>query len=327
MQSWLVLVGTIVAFVLVGVGIFMVYPEKYTAEAQHTVEPISVLSSGSSFNTVNMETERVVATSTSVLERAVSTLEQTTIEGLRQNTAVEVPRNSQVLIFQVTANSPQLAADRANALATAYGEERTDNARSVVERTTEELGRSISKLQELLDAQTAGSSEHSATQQQLQALLDQQARITATPFYSGTLVTPAEPPGKSNRPSVLVFVAAGMFLGILIGAIAALIVSRVRNGPGSVYKRERNAATVTDVDASHPVSSGELRRDHREHSALDTSAHDDADSADDARGADHDADRRYDPGAEDDDADIDDADDDGETATALPKSALSGRAR
>lgn len=248
MQSWLVLVGAIALLMIAGVGIFALYPQKYTAEAQHTVEPISVLSSGSSFNTVNMETERVVATSTAVLARAADELDDTSVEALRTNTTIEVPRNSQVLIFQVTASSPQLAADRANALATAYGEERTDNARAVVERTTEELGNSITQLQTLLDSQAVGSSERAATQLQLQALLDQQALITATPFYSGTLVTPADPPQDSNRPSILVFVAAGMFLGILLGAIAALIVSRVRNGPGSAYKRARADDVESDGD-------------------------------------------------------------------------------
>src|SRR5690606_20763811 len=74
-------------------------------------------------------------------------------------------------------------------------------------------------------------------------------------FYSGTLVTPADPPQKSNRPSVLVFIAAGMFLGILLGAIAALIVSRVGNGPGSTDQRSKTSeeaepaeATATDDD-------------------------------------------------------------------------------
>ncbi|RKN67457.1 hypothetical protein D7252_07595 [Microbacterium sp. CGR2] len=259
MQSWLVLVGTIVAFALIGLGVWAIYPQKYTAEAQHTVEPISVLSSGSSFNTVNMETEKVVATSTAVLDGAVKTLDDTSVEALRQNTVIEVPRNSQVLIFQVTANTPELAAERANALATAYGEQRTDNARSVVERTTEELGASIAQLQAVVESQPEGSSERAATQLQLQALLDQQARITATPFYSGLLVTPADPPQQSNRPSALVFVAAGLFLGMLVGAIAALIVTRVRNGPGSAYKRsvagrvdeeEGDVAPATERDAT-----------------------------------------------------------------------------
>lgn len=270
MQSWLVLVGTIVVFTLAGVGIFAIYPQKYTAEAQHTVEPISVLSSGSSFNTVNMETERVVATSTSVLSRASEDLDGTSVEALRANTTIEVPRNSQVLVFQVTANSAQLAADRANALATAYGEERTDNARAVVERTTEELGNSITQLQALLDSQAEGSSERAATQLQLQALLDQQALIIATPFYSGTLVTPADPPQKSNRPSILVFVAAGMFLGILLGAIVALIVSRVRNGPGSAYKRSKAEGDRADGDPGDVDERDEHRGDDVEVDEDDT---------------------------------------------------------
>lgn len=268
MQSWIVLVGTVLTLMLGGVAIFALYPQKYTSEAQHTVEPISVLSSGSSFNTVNMETEKVVATSTAVLERAVENLDDTSVEGLRVNTVIEVPRNSQVLIFQVTANAPDLAAERANALATAYGEQRTDNARSVVERTTAELGDSIEQLQSLLDSQPVGSSERAATQLQLQALLDQQARITATPFYSGMLVTPADPPQQSNRPSILVFIAAGMFLGILIGAIAALIVSRVRNAPGHAYKRslaERDDSdglgTDSDEDEKYADSGSEFDDD------------------------------------------------------------------
>lgn len=261
MRSWIVVAGTIVAFVLAGMAIFAIYPQKYTAEAQHTVEPISVLTSGSSFNTVNMETERVVATSTAVLARAIENLESTSVEALRANTTVEVPRNSQVLIFEVTANTPQLAAERANALATAYGQQRIETARAVVDEATEELDASITQLQELLASQPEGSNQRAATQQQLQALLDQQARITATPFYSGSLVTPAEPPGSSNRPSVLVFIAAGLFLGMLLGAIAALIVSRARNEPDSAYRR-RARAEEADADATALAEAESDEDDH-----------------------------------------------------------------
>lgn len=247
-KSWFVLVGTIVVLSAAGAAIFLIYPQKYTAAAQHTVEPISVLSSGSSFNTVNMETEKVVATSTSVLTRAVETLDDTSVEALRANTVIEVPRNSQVLIFQVTANSAELAAERANALATAYGEQRTENARAVVDQTTAELTKSITQLQELLATQAEGSNERAATQLQVQALLDQQARIAATPFYPGTLVTQAEPPRESNRPSIYVFVAAGLFLGLLLGSIAALITSRVRNAPGHSYRRQVEQASDEGED-------------------------------------------------------------------------------
>ncbi len=85
----------------------------------------------------------------------------------------------------------------------------------------------------------------------MQALLDQQARIAATPFYPGTLVTQAEPPRESNRPSIYVFVAAGLFLGLLLGSIAALITSRVRNAPGHSYRRQVEE-TFDEDEAAEP---------------------------------------------------------------------------
>lgn len=235
-RSWYVLVGTVVAFILIAMSIYAVFPQTYTAEAQHTVEPISVLSTGSTFNTVNMETERVVATSATVLERAAEQSGASPTQ-LRDATVIEVPRGSQVLTFNVTTESASDSAEWANALALAYGEQRTVNARTVVEQTAAELSNSIQRLQALYDSQPADSSERAATQLQLQALLDQQARLTATPFFAGILVTPATEPSESNRPSVYVFIAAGLFLGLLLGGIAALIVSRLRRGAVSSYRR------------------------------------------------------------------------------------------
>lgn len=242
MRSWWALVGMIVVCATAAAGVWFVFPQTYTALAQHTVEPINVISSGSSFNTVNMETERVVATSTAVLERASEELGGADVGALREATIIQVPRNSQVLEFEVTTRDPGRSADWANALAAAYGEQRIDNARTVVEQTANELTGSIQQLQTLLDAQPEGSSERAATQQQLQALLDQQARLTATPFFAGILVTPANVPSESNRPGIYVFVAAGLFLGLLLGAVLALIISRARSASARTYQRGRHAA-------------------------------------------------------------------------------------
>lgn len=261
-RSWYVLVGTIVAFALVAVGIFLVFPQSYTAVAQHTVEPISVLSTGSTFNTVNMETERVVATSATVLERAAEELDGATPSALLEATIIEVPRGSQVLTFQVTTRSASDSAEWANALARAYGEQRTANARTVVEQTAAELSTSIQRLQTLYDSQPPDSSERAATQLQLQALLDQQARLTATPFFAGILVTPATEPSSSNRPSMLVFVAAGVFLGLLLGGIASLIVSRVRGGAETTYRRVKKKEAAPEPAASS-LALGDRQRKER----------------------------------------------------------------
>ena len=262
MKSWWVLAGTIAVFIAIALVLFNTYPRTYTAQAEHTVEPITVLSSGSTFNTVNMETERVVATSTTVLERASEALGGASIAALRDSTVIEVPRGSQVLRFTITTGSPDRSAEWANALAVAYGDQRTANARTVVEQTSEQLTNSIVQLRAVLDTQEVDSSQYRATDEQLQALLDQQARLTATPFFSGLLVTPASAPLSSNRPSVFVFVAAGIFLGALLGGVGALIVSRVRTAPARAYRRKRGAETAaaheTSPDAADP-SPEELR--------------------------------------------------------------------
>jgi len=257
-RSWWVLVLTVIVAAAGAVGVYVAYPQTYTATAQHTVEPISVLSSGSSFNTVNMETERIIATSASVLDRASTALGGASVDALRDATIIDVPRNSQVLIFQVTTRSAERSAEWANALAVAYGEQRTANARTVVEQTAEELSASIDRIRGLMNSQPAESPEREATAQQLQALLDQQVRVTATPFFSGLLVTPASAPSQSNRPGVYVFVAAGVFLGLLLGSVLALTVSRLRAGATTSYRRgrrdaERGDRTVIDGFAERVV--------------------------------------------------------------------------
>ncbi|MDW4573612.1 Wzz/FepE/Etk N-terminal domain-containing protein [Microbacterium sp. M3] len=261
-KSWWVLAGTVIVFVVVAAGAWAVLPQTYTATAQHTVEPISVLSSGSSFSTVNMETERLVATSASVLGRAAEGLNGVTVPQLREATVVQVPRGSQVLTFEVTTRSPERSAEWANAVASAYGEMRSENAQDVVEQTTTELSASIEGLQALYDSQPEGSDARAATQLQLDALLEERARLEATPFFPGTLVTPASPPSDSNRPGVLVFVAGGLFLGLMLGGIAALLVTRGRRAPAAASRRDRETAEAAH-DGTGVSPEGETPVDQR----------------------------------------------------------------
>ncbi|MFC8679973.1 Wzz/FepE/Etk N-terminal domain-containing protein [Microbacterium ureisolvens] len=254
-RSWWVLAVTVAAFIAAGAGAWVVVPQTYTATAQHTVEPISILSSGSSFSTVNMETERLVATSAAVLKRAARDLDDASAADLREATAVQVPRGSQVLSFEVTTASAQRSAEWATAVASAYGAMRAQNARDVVEQTTAELSRSTAQLQALYDSQVPGSDARAATEQQLDALREQQARLEATPFFPGTLVTPGTAPTDSNRPGLALFVAGGLFLGLLAGAIAALVVTRARSGPALAYRRDRrdgHAGESLDREAGNP---------------------------------------------------------------------------
>ncbi|MDY0907912.1 hypothetical protein [Microbacterium sp. CFBP9034] len=254
-RSWGVLAAIVAAFVVVSVAAWALLPQAYTATAQHTVEPITALSSGSSFNTVNMETERLVATSAVVLERAAEALGEesgASVGALADATVVQVPRGSQVLTFEVTTPSPEQSAEWANAVASAYGAHRSANARAVVEQTTADLGQSIERLQAVYDSQPAGSDAREATQLQLDALLEEQARLQATSFFPGTLVTPATAVAESNRPGNLVFIVGGLFLGLIVGSIAALLVSRHRRGSGVAYSRDPGAASADSEAGASP---------------------------------------------------------------------------
>ncbi|MFV0252960.1 MAG: YveK family protein [Beutenbergiaceae bacterium] len=265
-RGWKSLVVALVVCLAASVAAYQYFPQQYEAIAVHTVEPISALSAGSSFNTVNMQTEQVVATSRAVMDAAVETLgDGATASELAQATTVEVPRNSQVLRFLVTGTDPERAANWANAIATAYGEQRSSTAQEVVERTREELAASITSLREQLQAAVPGSPDAGAISLQLEASIVEQARLESTPFFAGSLITPASPPQDSTRPAFLIFLAAGVALGLLVGCVIALAVADGRkrsNKPAEAPVRHAVSpfppvrATVA-ANQAQPVSSPE----------------------------------------------------------------------
>lgn len=228
-RSWPLLLAVVVVCVAVSLGAYALFPQRYTASAQHTVEPIAILSTGSTFNTVNMQTESVVATSDSVLERAAKAAPSASVATLRDVTTVTIPRSSQVLTITVTTASAENSAQWANAVATAYGQQRRANAEAVRTQIRTDLTKAIAQLRLLYDSQPAQSSEREVTQLQIQALLDQQAQLAATPLYPGSLVTVAAPPDSPDRPSLLIFLAGGLLIGVLAGALVALLRSRARS--------------------------------------------------------------------------------------------------
>lgn len=230
-RSWPVLLVVTALSIAAAAGAYVLFPQRYTASAQHTVEPIAILSTGSTFNTVNMQTESVVATSDSVLKRAASKLGGSSVSDIREATTVTVPRSSQLLTISVTTDSGATSAKWANAIATSYGEQRTANAQAVREQIAADLTKSINRLRALYESQPVRSSERETTQLQIQALLDQQARLAATPLFAGLLVTVATDPGSPDRPSLAIFLAGGAVVGVLLGSVVALLFTRLRRNP------------------------------------------------------------------------------------------------
>ncbi|MFV0426998.1 MAG: hypothetical protein ACK5KU_08185 [Beutenbergiaceae bacterium] len=226
-RGWKVVLVVLAVCLSGAVAAYAYFPQQYAAVAVHTVEPISALSAGSSFNTVNMQTEQVVAGSRSVMDAAAAALgDGVDAQALESATTIEVPRNSQVLMFHVETEDPQQAADWANVIASAYGEQRAMTAQEVVDRTEAALSGAIVDLRGQLEQSEPQSPEAAAITQQLEAAISEQARLQSTPFFAGALITPAVAPTESNRPGLEIFLGGGLAFGLLLGALLALVLAR-----------------------------------------------------------------------------------------------------
>jgi uncharacterized protein involved in exopolysaccharide biosynthesis len=227
-RQWRLLLIVTVVFLAAAVGASFLWPVQYQASALLTVEPIAVTQSGNASSSVNMDTEKVVATSTTVLAMAVRELPGSSLAELEAAMEVTVPKNSQVLEFSYTGASAERAARSANAVATAYSDHRVATAQQVVNEATRNLTKRIDDLSAQMSALPANSSARDTLSLQLQALQERQATLASATFYSGALVSPAAAPEQSTKPSFLVLLAAGLFLGVLVGMFSALIRARMK---------------------------------------------------------------------------------------------------
>ena len=243
-RRWRVLVGVTVLATLAGLALGLLWPDRFTATASVTVEAIAT---GQQSGDVNMETQRLVAQSTEVLSIASEQLGATSVAALRGELQVNVPRGSQVLEFNVTATSAATAAERANAIAEAYLEHRRVATERRITEASDTLAATAGELSAQAEALAADDPQRVSLEAQIRALQEQRAVLAATSFDVGSLIDPAVEPTDSDTPGLYVFVAAGLFLGVFIGAFAALIRDRVASSRSSRSSRSKRAAPVDDA--------------------------------------------------------------------------------
>lgn len=261
-RGWVLLLSFAVGFSLLALLAFGLWPQKFEATAVMTVEPLTVSAGAGTGDGVNMETERVVATSSEVLVLAAKSLKAPTIDELADAVTVSVPKGSQVLEFTVAAGDPATSAKRANAIANAYSERRVANAEAVVADAIAFLSGRIAELEQQIAAAAPTSEQMQTLQAQIASLQDSQAALTSTTFYSGALISPAVAPASSTRPSLGVFVAGGLFIGLFLGSFAALVYGR------------RRLADMADQQASSPSgSAGPVSEKGRRAPAPSAAAH------------------------------------------------------
>ncbi|MDN5698852.1 MAG: Wzz/FepE/Etk N-terminal domain-containing protein [Kocuria sp.] len=216
-------------------------PRSYTATASVSVSPIVTASNlgGATANDVDMPTEIATATSRVVAERATQDLgagdDQDLVSELLENTEIGSPSQSSVMRINVTANSAETAADRANALADAYLTDRQDTAETRAKDAADSLQDSLGDM----------SSDDPSRQSLEETLIELRS---ASP-WPGRIISSALPPATSTGPGLSAAVLAGALGGLMLGLVAALIRDRIAPRVGYADRLEDRVGMAA-VDAN-----------------------------------------------------------------------------
>lgn len=248
-REWRILLAVLVIALVAGLALRLLWPASYEATAKLTVEPVAVLDTGSTA-TVNMDTERVVATSTEVLAPVATQFGIDTAD-IVDSLEVTVPRGSQVLEFTYSNAQAGTAAEIANAVADSYSDQRVANAEGIVQQAVANLESRIVELETRLDAAAADSAQARSLEVQIQTLQERLAVIASNTFYSGSLISPAATPSDTTTPSILIFAAGAAAFGLLAGSFAALLRSRSRDARAA--SRVPSAEPIESVESVGPV--------------------------------------------------------------------------
>jgi capsular polysaccharide biosynthesis protein len=224
-RRWRVLLGVAVLTVMFAVALGLFWPDRYTSTASVTVEAIPA--GEGTLSDVNMETQRLIAQSEDVLSLAVDEIGSTTVPALRAQLQVQIPRGSQVLEFSITSEDAEDAAAKANAIAAAYLDHRVANAQRRITEASDALTATADELTQQAATLAPDDPIRASLESQVRALYEQRAGLIATSFDAGSLIDPAAPASDTDTPAFIVFVSAGLFLGIFLGAFVALITDRV----------------------------------------------------------------------------------------------------
>ncbi|MFN2490078.1 MAG: polysaccharide biosynthesis tyrosine autokinase [Actinomycetota bacterium] len=233
-RKWWIVLATVLV-----VGSALAYSLQqtpiYVSEAQVFVDQTALTTDGATEDTLNLETESNLATSPAVAEIAAKDLgdadvvesDPNYVYTLLANLTVEVLPETEILTFQYSSSDRQLAADRAQAFATAYLDYRGGRIRESLLTQQESVRRQIDELRSILTTTTDEIQQESlkgqiVTKQQELALL---SAPTET-LNVGTVSQPAGVPSKPTSPNHLKTGILGLLAGLPLGAGLAFLRER-----------------------------------------------------------------------------------------------------
>lgn len=242
-RRWVILLTTVAVIGAVSLWSLR-QTEVYQSRAEVLLQPISVdpFATGNNRGEVNVSAERQLADSGTTGELARQALGvDRSVGSLKQALVVEASEDAQTLTFLFSDPSPEFAQRGAQAFADAYLKFKFDQAQGTAVSTINGLNAQAAVLNtqltdatNRLNAAAAGSPERAqaqATQNQIQnslnAIQNQIATIARINFTAGTVIEPANVPGRPVSPNHGRNIAMGVVGGLLLGLLAAFARDRL----------------------------------------------------------------------------------------------------
>lgn len=238
-----------------GGAVALLGASTYTATGEVVVHAISTApfeAGGVSVDKqISMGTERQIAQSASVAAGAAKALKLTADPAtLQRDLRVSNPPETQTLMFEYSADSPDRAALLVNAFVRAYLDYRQDAATQRIDKTVSKLSAELKPLQEqrkVLDRRIAAGSGGRATDESersnlVSEIADLQGRISSLKSLDttpGDIVRKGDPPAFPSSPGLVLLLLAGAVVGLVLGILAAWVRSVLE-------PRVRSVADVQD---------------------------------------------------------------------------------
>lgn len=240
---------------------YLVVPRSYEATAQVQVNPLPVAITGTangsqtvSVKDVSMPTEVGLVTSYQVAGAVAKGIGWTgSLDDLIAEVSVTNPTDSLLLDIAFTGSSADQAVKGANAFAAAYLDQRGQTATDTAANLQTQIAKQVKTLDDLAAAQvaimnknrpatpdyTTAAAKRDAYLAQSDSLSQLGRKIALLDLSPGTPVGLATPPSSPSAPKRLVFLAAGLLVGLLLGCVLAAIRER----------RDRTVRDFVDLEA------------------------------------------------------------------------------
>lgn len=231
-RRWLSVAAPVVVLCLLALTLLLTLPKSYESMAVVDLSP-ALTDASSTSATISTTTEARIVTSVSVARRAADALGSSLApQDLVESVDVTSPLSSEVLDITFTASTPEGAAEGANAFARAYLSYRASTSEQDVTLREDKINTQVASLQSRLDRLDGqegaqASAARSQTQGQLSKLQGQLTDLRTSVSVAGSLAGPASVPKAASSPKPLLFAAAGLVGGLLIGIALALVRDKV----------------------------------------------------------------------------------------------------